>query len=336
MAAENVHLQLEWDQDPELVHPREDRLGLRIRVQRSDGSPVPAARLRIRLQAPETPWLASTDFPVVEGTTLLDHDLNLQGGVHAFQFVPPIRGSYTLSASVEPLPGGISFAPIQKSWTTTVRESADRKKNLAILLTILVVVGGISGFMIGRASRTMALAALLLMVWPPSPVKAHGSHQHSKPAPAPLQAEDTQDGDRIDLRILSSEARVGELTAIEADYRDTQGHLKPARFRLEVTQLEHDQLVFATDIAASNGSMSWQGQLFDGSTHRVTVTAAPIHAAPDQKPARAERDLEVTGVAPPLLAVVKSLGFLLLVTAAALLIGILMGRLISQQKGGLT
>jgi hypothetical protein len=280
--------------------------------------------------------LASTDFPVVEGTTLLEQDLNLQGGVYAFQFVPPIRGSYTLTASVEPLPGDTSFAPTQSSWQATITESAARKKNLAILLAILVAVGGFSGFVIGRGSTSSALAALMLLVWPYSPLEAHGSHQHSKVVPAPLQAQASHEGDSIDLKILTSEARVGELTAIQADYRDAQGQLKPARFRLEVAQLEHDQLVFATDIAAASGTMNWQGQFFDGSTHRITVLAVPFPAAPGHKAARAERDLEVTGVAPPLRSVVKSLGFLLLITAAALLIGIIMGRNVSLQKGGIT
>ncbi len=336
VAAESALLQMETDRQPSEVHPREDTLGFRIFVHSADGRPVSGARLKIQLKAPATPWLGSTDFPVVEGTSLLNQDLEIKGASHTFKFVPPIRGTYILTASVEALPSDASFAPTQKTWQTTIHESPARKKNLLILLTILVLVGGISGFIMGRGPHPSAVIAFLFFLWPPSPLKAHGSHQH-KPSPAaPAATMNDLDGGHIELELLTKEPRVGELSEIIAHYRNQQGQLQAAAFRLEVTQLEHERLVFATDITASNGVLRWQGQFFDGSPHRVSITARPLAAQGQQMIAKVERDVDVAGVEPPLRSVIKSFGLLMLVTALALTFGILLGRYFPLQKGGLT
>lgn len=335
-SAESALLQMETDRNPSDIHPREDTLGMRIFIHSADGRPVSGARLKIHLQAPDTPWIGSTDFPVVEDTSLLNQDLHVPGATYSFQFVPPIRGTYTLTASVEPLPGDDSFAPTQTSWQTTITESPARKKNLGILLTILVLVGGISGFIIGRGPRTSAALALLFFLWPHSPLKAHGSHQHKKAPVPPAEITPGADGGRIELELLTKEPRVGELTELMARYIDAQGQRQAAEFRLDVTQLEHERLVFSSKVHAPDGILRWQGQLFDGSPHRVTITALPLRAQGTQKEAKVERDIEVIGVEPPLRSVIKSFGLLMLVTALALTLGIMLGRYFPLQKGGLT
>lgn len=335
-SAEPARLQMTNDRDLTAVHPREDILGVRLDFHRADGRPVSGARLKIQLKAPDTPWLGSTDFPIVEGTTLLNQELHVTGSSHAFQFVPPIRGTYTLTASVEPLAGDSSFAPTQNSWQTTISESPARKKNLALLLTILIIIGGISGFVIGRRPRSAAIPVLLLLLWPHEPLKAHGSHQHAKPVAPPAQTLSSEEGGSIDLEILTPEPRVGELTALMARYRDQHGQAQAAQFHLEVMQLEHERLVFSTDITASDGALRWQGQFFDGSTHRVSITAVPQRSQGKIGTAKVERDVDVSGVEPPLSSIIKSFGFLMFITALALLLGILTGRFFPLEKGGFT
>ncbi|MDQ3235133.1 MAG: hypothetical protein M3Q07_25270, partial [Pseudobdellovibrionaceae bacterium] len=117
-AAAPAVLKMQTDPDAMNVHPQHDTLDFRISVHQSNGTPIPRARLHVQLQAPDTPWLASTDFPVVEGTSLLDTDVQLDQGEYKFRYVPPIRGVYTLKASVTPLPGDTSFAPAEQQWQT--------------------------------------------------------------------------------------------------------------------------------------------------------------------------------------------------------------------------
>jgi hypothetical protein len=322
---------METDRNLEEIHPREDALGFRIFIHRGDGRPVTGARLKIQLKAPDTPWLGSTDFPVVEGTALLKQELDVKGASYSFQFVPPIRGTYTLSATVEPLPGDHSFTPTEMSWDTTIHESPARKKNLGILLAILVTVGGVSGFIIGRPRHAMTLV-LLFLLWPHSSLKAHGSHHHSaQPAP-PAQTITSAEGRSIDLDVLTPEPRVGELTSLMARYRDAKGQARAAGFHLEIMQLEHAKIVFTTDITAADGLMRWQGQMFDGSPHRISVTALPLAKDDTTELVRVERDLEVTGVEPPLRSVIKSFGLLMFVTAFALVSGLILGRSLPHKR----
>jgi hypothetical protein len=334
-SAEPALLQLETDHLPSAVHPRTDTLGFRILIHDGEGRPVSGARLKIHLTAPDTPWIGSTDFPVVEGSSLLHQDIHVRGAIHAFQFVPPIRGTYTLTASVEPLPGDTRFAPAQNSWQTTIQESPERKNNLTILIAILVTVGGLSGFVIGRSAGASALL-LLFMFWPYQSLRAHGSHDHAKiAAPPPTTIQNTE-GHRLDLDIVTPEPRVGELTEIMARYQNAEGDLQGARFHMEVKQLEHDHLVFSSDFTAPDGILHWQGQFTDGSPHRVSLTAKPLMEENPQDLVKIERDVDVTGVEPPLRSVIKSFGLLMAITALALIAGLFLGRYFPSQRGRLT
>lgn len=333
--AEPALLQMQTTPYPTEVHPQQDTLSFRILIHRSDGAPVSGARLRVRLQAPATPWLASTDFPVVEGTALIDSDLQIDRGEYSFRIVPPIRGVYTLTASVTPLPGDNSFLPTQKQWQTEITESPHKKRNLALLLFILIGIGSVSGFVLGRNRAAVLFLISLLTGWHTTPVSAHGDHQHSS-AKAPPQKVVSDQGGTVQLQLLTPKPRVGELASLTARYADDQGRLQPARFRLQVIQLEHAREVFTTEVAAADGILQWQGQFYDGSDHRVAVEAVPwseTWAAGNV--ARAELDVAVEGVAPPTRSIVKSLGFLLAITALGLALGVCIGRFFPVKEDGL-
>jgi hypothetical protein len=334
-SAEPALLQLETDQNPSALHPRTDTLGFRVLINGSDGRPVSGARLKIHLTAPAIPWIGSTDFPVVEGSSLLQQDIHVRGAVHAFQFVPPIRGTYTLTASVEPLPGDTSFAPAQNNWQTTIQESPERKTNLTILIAILVTVGGLSGFVIGRSAGVSALW-LIFIFWPYQSLKAHGPHEHKTTLTPPPATVQITEGHRLDLDVVTPEPRVGELTEIMARYQNAEGELQGARFHMEVKQLEHDHVVFSSDFTAPDGILHWQGQFTDGSPHRVSLSAKPLMEDNPKDLVKIERDVDVTGVEPPLRSVFKSFALLMAITALALIFGLLLGRYFSLQKGRLT
>ncbi|WP_141734920.1 hypothetical protein [Oligoflexus tunisiensis] len=334
-AAEPVRLELQTDRPPSDVHPREDSLEFRILVQSPNGERPPRARLHIQLQAPKSPWLGSTDFPVVEGTTLHEAVVPIERGSHAFQFIPPIRGVYTLAATLTPMPGDSSFAPIRKEWQTTITESPARVRNLGVLLMILIAVGSISGFIFARGAGSTAGLVLLLVFWPNTPLKAHGSHEHAAPPSAPEHHEDDLGG-TVTIQLLTAEPRVGRLAELTARYQNAKGLAKAARFQVQVTQLEHERQVFYTEVEAPDGLLHWQGQFYDGSPHRVTVLATPLTETREPgTSARAELDVDVIGVEPPLPSVIKSFGLLMFVTALALILGLVAGHHAAGRKGGL-
>lgn len=333
-AAEPAIMQLHADRDLSTVHPQHDRVGLRLQINRPDGSPISGARLHVLLQAPETPWLASTDFPIVEGSQLMDAQVEIDGSEFTFAIVPPIRGVYKLQVAIEPLPGDSSFSSSQQTFETSISENPKKQRNLAVLLTILVVVGGISGFVLGRSeSRAPVAIALLLLLaagFRMPDAAAHGdehSNSHQE-ALQPLATEADATGHHIDLQMLTREPRVGELASLRARFRRSDGTAEPARFRLSFTQLEHNIEVFSTEVSAPDGILNWRGQFYDGSNHRVDVEAVPLDR--DLKsvaPARATQEIAVEAIAPPARAVAKSLGFLLGVTALAMVLGFALGRI---------
>lgn len=335
-AAEPALLQIQTTPGPTEVHPNKDTLSFRILMQKADGVPVSGARLRVQLLAPATPWLASTDFPIVEGTVLFESDLQLDRGEYSFSFVPPIRGVYTLTASLTPLPGDDSFLSTQKQWQTEITESPYKKRNLALLLLILISIGSISGFVLGRHRAAALLLLTWFTGWHTTPVSAHGDHQHAV-IQAPSQAVSSDQGGMVQLQLLTPQPRVGELASLIARFTDDQGRLQPARFRLQVTQLGYAREVFTTEVAAANGILQWHGQLYDGSDHRLAVQAIPWSATwAAGKAARAELDVAVEGVAPPTRSIVKSLGFLLAITALGIALGVFIGRFLPMKEDGLT
>jgi hypothetical protein len=235
---------------------------------------------------------------------------------------------------VEPLPGDTSFAPAQNSLQTTIEESPERKANLARLIAILVTVGGLSGFVLGRSAGAAAL--LLFALWPYQTLRAHGSHEHKKIATPPPAEVKSREGYRLDMDVVTPEPRVGELTEIIARYQNAEGEQEGALFHMEVKQLEHDHVVFSSEFTAPDGVLHWQGQFFDGSPHRVSLTAKPLLEDNQKDLVKIERDVEVNGVEPPLRSVIKSLGLLMAITALALVLGLLLGRYFPLQKGRLT
>src|SRR5262249_54840289 len=66
-------------------------------VTGADGKPVVNGNMRIRLAAPEPHWFFSTDFPLVEGSRLLDMTVPLRQGRVEWRYLFPIRGQYRLS-----------------------------------------------------------------------------------------------------------------------------------------------------------------------------------------------------------------------------------------------
>ena len=86
---------------------------VKLTLQAVDGTGKALTNAKIHLTLltpPKNPWF-STDFPIVEGTELLDMEANAPQGELQIQQMLPIRGNYQLLVSVTPLVEN-AFAPI--------------------------------------------------------------------------------------------------------------------------------------------------------------------------------------------------------------------------------
>jgi hypothetical protein len=87
-------------------------------------------------------WFIGTDFPVVEGTEFLDvTTITNQEGVYNFQIVFPIRGTYKME--ITDLSSNQTYL-----CNLVIYEHPSEIKNFIILLSILFIVGFISGVFI--------------------------------------------------------------------------------------------------------------------------------------------------------------------------------------------
>lgn len=93
---------------------------------------------------------------------------------------------------------------------------------------------------------------------------------------------------------------------------------------LKTTQLENNWLAFAYQgVFNEVGKLIWQQQFFDGAPHKIEVQVAPKpYAARQFEPFQVQREIEVEGVAPPLLVRLIVLGYLTGIIGIGLAIGL--------------
>lgn len=311
------------EQDLKGIHPQHD--SLRIRISPSSENLLNPERLHVKLVAPATKLFSTTDFPIVEGSTLFDSEISQENGKFEFSFVPPIRGLYQIEVSS-------ASDPSPETWSFSIPENPGKVKNLVIFLAILGLICLGSGYVLGftepKAKSFAELAVLALLVGvglSSGKVQAHGDEHQAPKNEGPVEASrESPQGLHLDLRVLTTNPRVGEPAELAASLRDANGQAVPARFRLVFSQLEHGIDVFSTELLENDGDLNWKGQFYDGSTHRVTVEATPVD--PLLKPVRNEVDVEVEAISPPALAVGKSFSSMMIFSALMMGFGFSLGR----------
>ena len=95
--AEDINIYLKASPRLELLHPYSDPATLTLLVTGADGKPVTQGHAAILLEAPEPGRFFSTDYPLVEGSRLLEMDLPLRQGRAEWKYLFPIRGQYRLT-----------------------------------------------------------------------------------------------------------------------------------------------------------------------------------------------------------------------------------------------
>lgn len=294
------------------------------------------------LTPPRSPWF-STDFPWVEGTTLLDINKSSKTGEFQFQQVLPIRGNYQFKIQVTPLITD-AFKPFEQILSLSVSENEIKYRNYAILLVILILIGFGGGWIIGAedslqageiapqrvrlllsSAVIVAIVTLLFINITAEVGSSHANHKHSEHQ-NPLEMTDSLvNQGKISgstVKLLGKEtAIVGQLNdfQITAINSQTQQPIINLPLEIKANQLEGDRIIFATQTETdSTGKFSWQEQFFDGSPHQLTVT---IPANPEVEPVQIGTAIEVEALHPPLFTRLMSLGYMLMTVAIAFGLG---------------
>jgi hypothetical protein len=95
-----VTVSLSSSPPPETIRPDNDMAQVTLAVQQ-DGQPVQQGQLQVKVTAPPHPRLLSTDFPIVEATTLLDLASELQDGKFSFDYLFTLSGVYSFEFSLK-------------------------------------------------------------------------------------------------------------------------------------------------------------------------------------------------------------------------------------------
>jgi hypothetical protein len=324
------------------VVPFKQPVQLTLEAKDDRGTALKNVRYKLKLLTPaKTPWF-TTDFPIVEGTTLLDLEATPVNGKLALQQVFPIRGTYQFGIEVTPLVAN-EFKPISQNLTLTVPENSEKYVNLAILAGILLAVGWMGGLVIGSrqpmqpgelapqrvrfvlsGATVVAIAALLAVNISVELTHSHDRDSHHE---TPATAPSTIQSEGLELKLLGdTHGTVGQLAQFAVAAVDVKTG-KPATdvvFQITTTQLEDNELTFAyAGTSVKNGQQEWQQQFFDGAPHRIDVTIAPQPGAARQfKPFRVSKEVDVAGVAPPLSTRLISLGYFTGFVSLGLVIGL--------------
>ncbi len=322
------------------VLPVHQPVTLTMQAVDQHGKPLKNVRIHSAIFTPrKTPWF-TTDFPIVEGTQLLDLDAIALNGKLQVQQVLPIRGNYQLIVDVQPLDGK-SFKATQQIIQFAVPENPVKYRNFAILAVILLGAGLGGGWVIGGRQNVqpgeiapqqvrlllsggilVAIASLLVVNISAELAESH-QHHHQ----APHNQAKNQLSLPLNVQWLGDDStHVGQLAVMGVKLSDPKTGIavKDVDLKIKAIQLEHDQTVFVYQgLSDVNGKLIWQQQFYDGASHQVEVEVSPKRSAINKfPPFTFSKEIEVEGIAPPLMVRLISLGYFTAILVVGLLLGL--------------
>jgi hypothetical protein len=303
--AEDINIYFKASPRLELLYPYSDPATFTLLVTGTDGKPVAQGRVAIGLEAPASGWLFSTDFPLVEGSHLLDMSLPLRQGRVEWKYLFPIRGRYRLTVQFT-APDGQKAA---KTFPIEVRENKQKWIFLGIFTLVLFALGVIAGriFSSSRPSRARRLTAGLVMCFFGSLMSAVES----------VTAQVAENAGRfgwleVDPAIVGRPSEVRWRLAGEAN-----GGGQPVLLTLTITHLEKSKTVFSVERLPVDREFAMDFQFTDGAEYRL----AAIAYVTGGQMIRTEQNVSVAGVEPPAQAMIPAIGFFLAVIALGLAVG---------------
>ncbi len=295
---------------------------LRFQARDAAGVPLQNARYHVQVLTPSpTPWF-TTDFPIVEGTKLLDIQGDAPTGEFQMHQVFPIRGTYQLQVNVTPIVSN-GFAPIAQTLSLTVPENPLKFRYFPVVLAVLLTIGFVGGYIIGdrqvvqvgeiapRRVRlllsgvtVLAIAVLFFFNVSAELAQAHMGIKMTEEAPTVDNSGSIQ-SQGLTLALAGDDyTAVGQLASFQAKLFDGQTNqpVSDAIFEVSATQQENDWVAFAYQgVPDAQGTLAWQEQLFDGAPHKIEVKVSPqANSSRQFQPFQVTREIEVKGIAPPI------------------------------------
>ncbi|WP_445631020.1 hypothetical protein [Nostoc sp. DSM 114167] len=294
-----------------------------LTLQAVDAAGKSLTNAKINLQIltpPRNPWL-TTDFPIVEGTKLLEMDATAPDGKLEIQQMLPIRGNYQLLVKVSPLIAN-SFAAYEQTLNLNVRENPIKYKYFIVIAAILLSLGLLGGWVIGgqgelqqgeiapqsvrlllSALTVVAIITLLVINISAEVAEAHGSEHHSNSTETIAPSSQKSQGLEINLE-GDKNATVGKLANLALQLKDaTTGQpITDVALQIKAIATEHNLTVFDyKGIPDEQGKLTWLEQFFDGSPHKIEVEATPLPGSSRQfTPVKVAQEVEVEAIAPPI------------------------------------
>lgn len=320
--------------DPPLsrVLPGHDPVLMTVRLAKGAWEATEPLPIHVRVLTPAAHPLLSTDFPVVEGTVLLDQTFFTRTGEVRTSLVLPIRGTYVVEASVTPEQG--KGEAVTTRVEAILRENPSKVRNALLLLLGVSIVGALFGFVLGREYKLgkLLVQGVLALAVTASAMDnvswAHGS-QHARNVNSEATATPVLGGGPH-IVLASAQPKVGELTALRISWEGRDGVRTPRDYHLEIVRLEDGLKVVDAHLAAPAGVALWQSQLFDGTTYEARVTEGADETTASSPKNRATLVFDVEPVAPPARAVMKSMALL----TGVLAFGMALSFRVTVRRGG--
>jgi hypothetical protein len=303
-AVSAAELALEFKALPEAtqLRPGSAPTLLILTVSASDGQSAAAGWVVVRLRAPPPSGFLSTDFPLVEGTRLLEMRLPVVDGKAQWRQVLPIRGEYRLTAQFD----GPAGTRGEQTFSFRVRENERKWIVLSGFILALFVTGFVAGRIFSaprkRKPRSWFLWPLAVGILLGTGAGAQDAHKRKYSS----QIE-------VAPAIVGMPARVHWwLHPAGVEGRSS------VKLTLSIMQLDKGAVVFSVENIPVAGEFSLDYHFADGSDHRVIAIAE----TEDGQTVRQERNVSVTAVAPPLRARLPAL----LLFLSVILLGLVAGR----------
>jgi len=302
--AEELNIYFKASPRLELLHPYSDPATLTLMVTGADGRPVAQGSLAIRLDAPKPGRFFSTDFPLVEGSRLLEMTLPLRQGKAEWKYLFPIRGEYLLAVDFI-APDGRKAV---KTFNFKIRENKQKWFYLGLFSLALFVFGVVAGriFTGSGSNYAKGLAACLLL--------AVGGVLFSMDYAA---GQATRQGEQFGWLEVDP-ATVGKPTSVRWRLGgDEQTKKSMALLSLTIAHPEKDKIVFALERLPVAGEFAMNFQFTDGAEYRV----AAIAYVAGRRLLRTEKNVAVTAAEPPARAMLPALSFFGAIIALGLAVG---------------
>jgi hypothetical protein len=304
----------------EAIRPDTDLVRMTLAI-RQHGQPLNHAYLQVKVTAPARSTILSTDFPVVEGTHLLSLASVIRDGTLTFDYLFPIRGTYTFDLTVTPDPKNPEVPPATLRKTLHVRENPAEVRNAWLLVSGLFIFGGISGVFLARSAAARQHTALAVVL----AILLEGVLGPEEVVAATLQTPQTPPAWSLEVHPTPERATVGEPVQLAIVLKkDEKIFAAPMQVSIDIHHLEDNKAVFRTQAISPDGATSLRFQFFDGAPHAVTVTARPVDGmafVADVPPLRAVLDMQVTAVHPPVGVQLRLMAILIGVVVVGIMVG---------------